>query len=245
MNRKEFYNSSYLDKQGPSLDEHTIAIGRMIAEELIRVYNPAMVLDCGCGYGWLTYQLNAYGVNCYGIDINQSAIDWGKQNYQGIDDKLICLDLCDEAIPFCDSFFDLVVARELLEHFPDEYLFRVIAEIVRVTGKFFQMSSPMIIPGIEKKTVDEYLQWKVWLKSCNSYTFEENLALIDSHPDLKSIEVTPSNGEHPNAHRREYWIQLFQLIGFKHIMLEGFDYSPVRVDESCGLCILDFETGSQ
>ena len=212
-----------------------------MAEELTKAYNPCTVLDCGCGYGWLTYQLNACGVNCYGIDINQSAIDWGKCNYQGIDDKLICLDLCDEAIPFPDTFFDLVVAREFVEHFTDEYLFSVISKLIRVTGKFLQITSPMIEPGIPRLTEDEYMQWKEWLKTRNSYTFEENVALIDNHPDLKSIEVVTSDYEHPNAHRREFWIQLFQLAGFKHIMLDGFDYSPVNTGGYCGLCVLDFE----
>lgn len=88
-----------------------LAFFEMVADRIVRDINPASVLDAGCAMGFLVESLRRRGVEAYGIDISEYAIQQVHPDIQ----------------PFCtvgsivDPFprrYDLIVSIEVLEHMP-------------------------------------------------------------------------------------------------------------------------------
>jgi SAM-dependent methyltransferase len=82
------------------------------------------VLDLGCRDGALT-QAYAGGTEIVGVDADREALAEAKK--LGIETRWADL---DDALPFEDGTFDIVVAGELLEHLRDPR--RVVSEVFRV-----------------------------------------------------------------------------------------------------------------
>lgn len=232
--RKKYYNESYLGKQG--LDTLERDSHKLVCEELIELFNPKRVLDCGCSFGWLVKEFYRKGIECYGVDVNPWAIEYGKKSYPDIADKLLCFDMATELLPFDDNYFDLIVAREFVEHIDDKYLFTVIGEMRRVTVAHVFLGTPMLTEGTPDA---QFLQILLNLTKRN-LSFSEGLKIINEHPMIIPAEPTPTNIEHPNTHCREYWITLFELIGFEQIQFDDKYYAPKRFDGLCGFCVLHF-----
>jgi len=244
---RKLYDYKYLMRQNPNADFNEAYSA--IAQELIDLFQPKRVLDCGCAFGWLVNYLHIKGIDAYGIDINVTAIEHGQTLYPQIKNKLLSIDLATERIPFPDKHFDLVVARELLEHISDDRFFHVVSEIARVASTHLRISSPMVRPPNDVRSPEAYNGWVEWLRSLNNNSLHDNIDLIDKHPNLKSEYPHPENIEHPNTHCRTFWIGLFELIGFEsevarneaNMILDESPYRPLRFDNFCGLGILDFK----
>lgn len=241
--RKKIYDGKYLERQAYS-KEHDPVFAR-ICDEMMELFHPEKILDCGCANGWLIHQFAQRDVEAWGMEVNQSAVVDGKKRYPLITNWLLQLDCATEKWPFGDNYFDLVVAREFIEHIDDAHLFHVIGEMVRVAKKWVYFETPMVITAAgmpEDLNPQERLsQWCDWLKSLNNSPLSENLKLIDNHPLLVSAYPLPYDIEHPNTHCREFWIGLFQLMGFKLVYFDEEHYIPFRYDGICGLNILTFE----
>ena len=236
---RKYYDYNYLMRQNPHVaisDEYTA-----LAQELIDLFQPKRVLDCGCAFGWLVNSLNLQAIDTYGIDVNSAAIEHGQALYPQIKDKLLAIDIATERIPFPDNYFDLVIVREFVEHISDDRFFHVMAEIARVASTHLHVSSPMVRPAVGVSG-EAYHAWQEWLKSLNDNSLQSNLSLIDNHPNLISECPHPENIEHPNTHGREFWIGLFEMLGFELMIYDEWHYPPIRlIDNMCGLCILDFK----
>jgi SAM-dependent methyltransferase len=230
--RKKLYDEAYLQRQNP---HGTFSAHKDIAQEMIDCFNPRMVLDCGCGSGWLVDALNTKGVECYGVDINKSAIEHGQTRYSHIVEKFICADMAMENLPYSDGYFDLVIAREFLEHIDDEYLFLAIREMMRVCKSYLYVTTPTVYSDMHGA------EWSKWLQTLNNNSLDENFKLIGEHPDLKRTVPVPHNQEHPNTHCREFWITLFDLLGFRQICFDDKYYLPLRYDSICGFGVMSFE----
>lgn len=121
------------------------------------------VLDLGCGSGYLTFPIAKRNENAFviGLDI---VTDTLKQNslkaqemainniefisYNGID------------FPFEDNFFDLVVTRYALHHFPDiEKSISEVSRVLKFNGRFF-ISDPRPNDCDKTRFVDDYMQLK-------------------------------------------------------------------------------------
>lgn len=87
------------------------------------------VLDVGCGDGTRLKQLMDKTGQFYGLEISKSALLLAKKKYSGI--KLIMANTA--AIPFPDSYFDLVYSAYALEHFTSAQ--KAINEMIRVAKK--------------------------------------------------------------------------------------------------------------
>ena len=94
------------------------------------------VLDLGCRDGALT-QAYAGGNEIIGVDADREAL--AEAQKLGIETRWADL---DDALPFQDATFDVVVAGELLEHLRDPK--RVVSEVLRVLrpGGTFVASVP-------------------------------------------------------------------------------------------------------
>lgn len=85
-----------------------------IADRIVEDIRPASVLDAGCAMGFLVEALRDRGVEAYGLDVSEYALEQVR----------------DDVRPYCrrasvtdalDRDFDLVVSIEVLEHLqPDE-----------------------------------------------------------------------------------------------------------------------------
>ena len=88
----------------------------------------ASILDMGCGDGSFVYWLQKEGYsNATGIDISQQQIDSGKElGIAGI----ICADLSDHLLA-SEQKYDLIVARDVIEHFTKDQVFDILHKVNR------------------------------------------------------------------------------------------------------------------
>lgn len=86
------------------------------------------VLDLGCRYGDLTAKY-VDGNEVLGVDIDQEALELCSKRL-GIETRVLNL---NEALPFPDGSFDVVVMSEVLEHLP--YPEITLSEVRRILGQ--------------------------------------------------------------------------------------------------------------
>lgn len=88
--------------------------------ETLEKKNAKVVLDLGCGSGWLSIFLARHKFKVTGIDISKYAIDlakaWAEKENLPIDFHPYDI----AKIPFEEGSFDAVVANSIFEHFPFE-----------------------------------------------------------------------------------------------------------------------------
>ncbi len=90
------------------------------------------VLEVGVGAGTDFAQWVRAGAFAYGIDLSERAVEHTKALLQHIGQQAEYLRVADaEALPFPNSFFDIVYSWGVLHHTPD--ISKALSEIVRVT----------------------------------------------------------------------------------------------------------------
>lgn len=106
-----------------------------LADRIVRELNPGTVLDVGCAKGFLVESLRDRGVEAYGVDVSQYAIESVREDTR----------------PFCwvgsilDAFprqYDLVVCMEVVEHLPADAAEMAIAGLCRAADDIFFSSTP-------------------------------------------------------------------------------------------------------
>lgn len=95
------------------------------------ILNPKNCLDVGCGRGKLVYFLRKLGVEAFGIEISQKALEEADKEMQPYLRQGVVTN-----IPFPDSYFDVVVSYGLLEHLERAKLRSAVDETVRVSRKW-------------------------------------------------------------------------------------------------------------
>lgn len=94
------------------------------------VVRPKNVLDIGCGTGRLVKYLRELGIEAYGIEISEYALD---QADKTIRPYLKSGDVTN--VPYKDKTFDTVVSFDVLEHLERSRLRRAVDESVRVAQR--------------------------------------------------------------------------------------------------------------
>lgn len=108
------------------------------------------VLDVGCGYSRLCWEVAWRGAQCVGVDLFREGILIGnivKRSFHLGNLELMIADGCQ--LPFADSHFDVVVSTQFFEHTVDIDL--ALAEQIRVLkegGKLIIVQSPLQNPLI-------------------------------------------------------------------------------------------------
>ena len=99
--------------------------------KFIKTKNIKSILDIGCANGYLMGLIkNLPNVDIIkGIDSDNKFVD-GKKVLKGDITK----------IPFKDRMFDLVIAKDVIEHAPDNI--KAIKELIRVSKKYIFISAP-------------------------------------------------------------------------------------------------------
>jgi len=125
-NGKATQKSNYADYSWPRLGKYFTATARHI----IDLFNPATVLDVGCAKGFLVYALEQNGVEAWGIDASEYAVENAEE---AVRDK-IALGMA-EKLPYDDNFFEVVTILDVLEHIPERNVAKTIKELLRVAKK--------------------------------------------------------------------------------------------------------------
>jgi ubiquinone/menaquinone biosynthesis C-methylase UbiE len=87
-----------------------------------------LVLDVGCGPGWITGYLVEQGVDAFGVDISSEMIRIARHNNPGVRFESTSL----FRLPADDSTLAAVVCWFVLHHLPDEDVEAALAEMTRV-----------------------------------------------------------------------------------------------------------------
>ena len=89
------------------------------------------VLDFGCAKGFLVHALNLLGKEAIGVDISEYAL---QTSLEQVKDKLFLL---DKPLSEMEFKIDLLIAKDVLEHIPEEDIDNVLSEFYKVCDQAF------------------------------------------------------------------------------------------------------------
>ncbi len=101
------------------------------------IFQPAKVLDLGCGPGTLMHLLWELGVDVEGIDFAESSRQIATPEVR---DRITVGDVADPTLKPADAY-DLVISREVLEHLTVLQVKKAVANMVRMTRQFIYVTT--------------------------------------------------------------------------------------------------------
>lgn len=104
-----------------------------IVEILLYITETGPVLDWGCAKGYLVQKFVDRGVNAYGVDVSEYAIN--KAPSWMVGGRVRVIDGIHT--PFEDNYFNTVCSFETMEHIPEDLIPDVIGEMRRVSKKWW------------------------------------------------------------------------------------------------------------
>lgn len=117
-------------------------------------------LDLGCGIGRHVKYLDECGLEVYGIDISEYAIEKGKEwfrfiNREDLSERLLIGSVTD--LPFEDEIFDVCVSHGVLDSMQKEIAQEGFAEAFRVlkTGAFMYFDVVLALDGKEQEVLQQ------------------------------------------------------------------------------------------
>jgi len=218
VERKAVYNEAFFTEQCPIgsqgvADEDS---AKSVAEWILSFCNsPGKVLDCGCAIGKLVLGFHETGVEIVGFDLSSFAIEHA---IDAVKDHILLLDCALERLPYADGYFDLSIAFDFFEHQDDEHIETVIGEICRVTSGNILIRQPFTkfnVPISEREGL---------IKSFNSLSHKERLALIDNILGITTSVPDMDCPFHPQERGREFFIEKFTNFGFHEYDLDEDAY---------------------
>lgn len=121
----DLYDADYFATE---IEPGASAFAPMMAEALIREFNPSSVVDVGCGTGALLAAFAAHGVRCVGLENAPAALAW--LDRRGL--AAVRFDL-ESAAPFPGIRADLAVTVEVAEHLPESAAGRFVSLLCSVS----------------------------------------------------------------------------------------------------------------
>jgi len=129
MGRKGGYR--FTDKSS-TLSKFLIKITNHYRSIIIRYFiRPKNCLDIGCGTGNLVSILRSYGIDAYGVEISEHALEMADKSVRPF---LKHGDIAN--LPYEKSTFDLVLTFDVLEHLERSKIKKAINESIRVSRKY-------------------------------------------------------------------------------------------------------------
>jgi ubiquinone/menaquinone biosynthesis C-methylase UbiE len=138
---RHFLHSDNLENQGFSLSKklswakymqdlsRPITIVHNLFSDLnISSQEKNRALDIGCGFGGLLIALQPHYQEVYGIDINQTFLEWSQK--RATNAKVIYANA--KQLPWSENYFDLICATDMFEHINYEEQDLAASELMRV-----------------------------------------------------------------------------------------------------------------
>ncbi len=157
------------------------------------------ILDIGFGYGDFLSVASSWGIKTYGVDISGEALKLAKNFVP--QSKLSQLDVSKQKLPFKNSYFDVVITFDVVEHISQTSLF--FSEIYRVLapgGVLFLITTPHNFLGQIINIVDRddptHINRKsieYWREELLKYDFEiknEKYVVLFGFPPSKYLRNT-------------------------------------------------------
>lgn len=129
----------YMTKEELQIMERDILNRRHIERyAMIRQWCYGKVLDfaCGCGYGSDLISKNPDVSGVVGVDIDESAIDWAKENFSNEKIRFERMDISD-----FNEKVDVLVTLETIEHIKEKGTIPAIAERLQIPRLFVSFPS--------------------------------------------------------------------------------------------------------
>jgi SAM-dependent methyltransferase len=135
------YFSHYCDasktgKLAYERNEHWLRFFGTIADHIVSDIKPRTVLDAGCAMGFLVEALRDRGVEAFGVDISDYAIEQVRSDIKPYCRQGSVTD------PLSDRY-DLIVSIEVLEHLPTEEAIHAVGNLCAATADFMFSSTPI------------------------------------------------------------------------------------------------------
>ncbi|WP_276503922.1 rhamnosyltransferase WsaF family glycosyltransferase [Terrimonas pollutisoli] len=165
MDDKNFYDRYYyLTSCGISYDnkESWQSFFGTIADRIVSDINPKTVLDAGCAYGYLVAALRDRGVEAYGIDISEYAINQVREDIRPYCSVGSVLDPLDRQ-------YDLIICIEVIEHLAVQDGRTMIENLCRHTSDFVFTSTPADFKEATHFNVHPTEYWAKLFASCNFF----------------------------------------------------------------------------
>jgi SAM-dependent methyltransferase len=194
------------------------------ARVVLSYFAPRRVLDVGCAKGYVVQILRDHGIDAWGVDISQYAIETAPESVRPFLHVGSVLDL-----EFEDDSFDLVTCLETLEHLHPERTQQAVAELCRVTSDKLFVTIPST--GMNDFGPDGWLEGKVKPSAIDLYDDHENLKCPIPLRDLMTDkDGFPLQG-HLTVATFAWWTDLFAKHGFSR---RGDIESLINEDEPLG-----------
>jgi 2-polyprenyl-3-methyl-5-hydroxy-6-metoxy-1,4-benzoquinol methylase len=117
-------------------DDHWLTFFGSIAGKIVASIQPKTVLDAGCAMGFLVEQLRVRGVEAWGMDVSEYAV----QNVHESIHDYIWVGSVTEPFP---RKYDLITTIEVLEHLPKEASEQAVTNLCQHTEDILFSSSPL------------------------------------------------------------------------------------------------------
>lgn len=108
-----------------------------IAERIAADLKPKTVLDAGCAWGFLVEALRDRGIEAYGIDVSEFALENARPDIRPH------LSIGSVLDPYPKDHYDLVVCMEVLEHLPNDQAAPAVANLARHGREVLFSSTPV------------------------------------------------------------------------------------------------------
>lgn len=100
-----------------------------LIHKLLTAYQPNLILDYGCGGGWLSLLMKKWGFNSVGMDVSKKMLKTAKVACPN-SDFILCDATC---LPFINSVFDFITGISILHHLD---FGKSVVELKRVAAPF-------------------------------------------------------------------------------------------------------------
>jgi SAM-dependent methyltransferase len=113
-----------------------------IIEQVLRNEQPELILDFGCGGGWLSILLQKWGYNFVGVDVSKKMV----KNAKNACNKAEFV-VCDAMkLPFKDSVFDFTIGISILHHLDLKHSTDELKRISAAKSTLFFMDPNLLNP---------------------------------------------------------------------------------------------------
>jgi SAM-dependent methyltransferase len=160
----------------PNVSNMLIKLGWIFSE--LEFLKNLIVVDFGCGMGWLSSYLNRLGFNTIGIDVSKTALDYAasqfdKHEYYNYHQNYHFLHYDGHTFPLSDCSAHYIISFDAFHHVPNQA--KILKEMHRVLapgGKLI-LSEPGTGHALSEMTKEEVRKYNVLERDTNILDFEE------------------------------------------------------------------------